>query len=128
MIITPRCKPILMPENVIEVVNQMGKDDGSSDGIVFCNIHKKSTVEDMYGDVDSQDNSSCASNKSWDMLKNGGQEDQKTIVYDDAMDHDEIDNLNKDLRHLQNGLGDTVNNGNNKHEYIENGGVVNAQD
>ena len=46
-----------MPDNIIEVVNQMGEDDGSPDGIVFCNIHKESTVEDMYRDVDSQDNS-----------------------------------------------------------------------
>ena len=72
MIVTTRCKPIPMPGNVIEVVNQMGKDDGSPDGIIFCNIHKESTVEDMYGDVDSQDNSSCASDKSWEMKKDGG--------------------------------------------------------
>ena len=67
MIVTPRCKLVLMPGNVIEVVNQMGEDDGSPDEIVFRNIYKKSTVEDMYGDVDSQDNSSCASDKSWNM-------------------------------------------------------------
>ena len=35
MIITPRCKPIPMPNNVITVVNQMGEDDGSPEGIVF---------------------------------------------------------------------------------------------
>ena len=64
MIITPICKPIPMPDNVIEVVNQMEEDDGSPDGIVFCNIHKESTVNDMYGDVNSQDSSSCASDKS----------------------------------------------------------------
>ena len=28
MIITPRCKPVLMPDNMIEVVNKMGKDEG----------------------------------------------------------------------------------------------------
>ena len=67
MIITPKCKPIPMPDDVIQVVNQMGEDGGSPDGIFFCNIHKKSTVEDMYGNVDSQDDSSCASDKSWDM-------------------------------------------------------------
>ena len=38
----------------------MGVDDGSLEGIVFCNIHKVLTVEDMYGNVDSQDDSSCA--------------------------------------------------------------------
>ena len=84
-----------MPDVIIEVVNQMGEDDGSPDGIVFRNIHKESIVEDMYGDTDSQDNSSCASDKSWDMLKDSGQEGQKTIMYDDAVDDDKIDDLNK---------------------------------
>ena len=71
MIITPRCKPIPMPDDVVKVVNQMGEDDGLLDGIGFHKIHKESTVEDMYRDIDSQDNSSCASNKSWDMPKDG---------------------------------------------------------
>ena len=36
MIVTPRCKPIPMPNNVIQLINQMGKDDGSpEEGIVF---------------------------------------------------------------------------------------------
>ena len=116
-----------MPDDVIEVVNQMGEDDGSLDGIIFRNILKESTIDDMYEDVDSQDNSSCASDKSWDKKKDGGQIDQKTIVYDDDVDDDEIDNLNKDLLHLRNGLGDNVNNGNNKHKYIEKGGIINEQ-
>ena len=82
----------------------------------------------MYGDVNSQDNSSCDSDKSWDMAKDGGQEDQKNIVYDDAIDGDEINNLNEDGLHLRNGLGDNINNGNNKYNYIKQGGVINQQD
>ena len=35
MIITPRCKPIPMPDNVVKAVNQMGKDEGMIDRIVF---------------------------------------------------------------------------------------------
>ena len=69
MIVTPRCKPIPILDDVIEVVNQMGQDDRLPDGIVFCNIHKESTVEEMYGYVDSQDDISCASDTSWDKLK-----------------------------------------------------------
>ena len=38
MIVPPRCKPIFMPDDVIAVVNQMGEDDGSPEGTVFCNI------------------------------------------------------------------------------------------
>ena len=47
MIVIPRCKPIPMPDDVIEVINQVGEDDGSPEGIVFCNIHKILTVEDL---------------------------------------------------------------------------------
>ena len=55
-----------MPDNVIAEVNQIWEDDGPPDGIVFRNIRKESTMEDMYGEVDSQDDSICASDKSWD--------------------------------------------------------------
>ena len=34
MIITPRCKPIPMPNDVIQVTNQKGEDDGSLEEIV----------------------------------------------------------------------------------------------
>ena len=100
MIVTTRCKPIPVPDDVIKVVNQMGEDDGSPNGIVFRNILKESTLDDMYGDVNPDNNSSCASNKSWDMAKDGGQEDQKNIVYDDAVDCDKINYLNDDGLHL----------------------------
>ena len=114
IIVTPRCKPIPMPDDIIEVVNQIGEIDGLPNGIVFCNILKEPTIDDMYRDINSQDNSSCASNKSWNMPKYGGQVDQKNIVYNDAVDNDKIDNLNKDGLDLQNGLGDNINNGNKK--------------
>ena len=48
MIVTPRCKPIPMPDDVIKVVNQMGEDNGSPEGKIFRNIHKESTEGDMY--------------------------------------------------------------------------------
>ena len=111
-IVTLRCKSIPMPDDVIAVVNQIGEDDGSPEGIVFCNIHKELTVEDLYGDVDSQDDSSCASDKNWDTKKEGDQEDDKNIVYDDDIEQDEINDLNKDLLHLRNGLEDNINNAN----------------
>ena len=57
----------------------MREDDRLPEGIVFCNIHKETTVEDMYSNVDSQADSSCASDKSWDMKKDGNQEDNKYI-------------------------------------------------
>ena len=105
----------------------MKEDDGLPDKIVFRNILKESTIDDMYGDIDSQDNSSCASDKSWGMAKDGGQEDQKNIVHNDAVDSDEINDLNEDGLHLHNGLGNNVNNGNNKHYYIKQGEIINEQ-
>ena len=128
MIVTPRCKPIPMPDNMIAVVNQMGKDKESPEGIVFCNIHKELTVKDLYGNVDSQDDSSCASDKTWDTKKDGGQNDDKNIVYDDDMEQDEINDLNKDLLLLRNGLGDNINDANNEHQYIEEGGILNEDE
>ena len=109
-----------MPDDVIEVVNQMGKDEGIQDGTYFCNIFKESTLDDMYGDVDSQDDSSCASNKSWDKSKDGGQIDQKNIMYDDAVDDDKIDDLNKeDVLHLRDDLADNNNDDDNDNNYIK---------
>ena len=35
ILVTPRCKPIPMHNDVIKVINQMGEDDGSPEGIVF---------------------------------------------------------------------------------------------
>ena len=90
-----------------------------------CNVHMESTVEDMYGNVYSQDDSSCTFDKSWDMKKDDGQEDQKNIVCDDDMDQDGINDLNEDLLHLCNGLEDNINNTNNKLACIEQGGIVN---
>ena len=50
------------------------------------------------------------------MWKDGGQEDQKSIMYNDAVDDNKVDDLNKDLLHLCDRLGDNINDGNNKHE------------
>ena len=45
------------------------------------------------------------------------------IVYNDDVEYDKIDDLNTDLLHLRNGLGDNINDANNKHQYIEEGGI-----
>ena len=75
-------------------------------------------MEDLYNDLDSQDHSSCASYKSLDSKKDGGQDDDKNIVYADDMEQDEINDLNEDLFHLHNKLGDNINDTNNKRQYI----------
>ena len=40
MIITPKFKLVPMPDNVINVVNNMREDKGMTSGIHFYNIHK----------------------------------------------------------------------------------------
>ena len=62
------------------------------------------------------------------MWKDDGQIDQKNIVYNNTVDDDKIDNLNKEnVLHLCGGLVDNNNNYNNNN-YIEHDGVVNQQD
>ena len=52
------------------------------------------------------------------MPKGGDQEDQKDIVYNNAVDNDEIDHLNKDdVLHLRNDLADNNNNDKNDNSY-----------
>ena len=46
-------------------------------------------------------------------------------MYDDAVDGDKLNDLNEDGLCLRNGLEDNVNDGNNKHNYIEQGGGIN---
>ena len=123
-----KTKPIPMPDNVIEALHQMGEDDGSLDRIDFCNILKESIIDYMYGDVNSQDNSICASDRSWDMAKDGGQEDQKNIVLNDVVDDDKMNNLNEDGFHLRNSIEDNINDGNKEYNYVEQDGVINQQD
>ena len=78
----------------------MGKDNRSPEGIIFRNVHKVSTVEDLYLDVDSRDNSNNASDTSCDKKKHGDdQGDDKNILNHDDVEYDEVDDLNKDLLH-----------------------------
>ena len=65
---------------------------------------------------------------SWDKKKDGGQDDDKNIVYNDDMEHDKLDDLNEDLLHLRNRLGDNINDVNNKHQYNEEEGILNEDE
>ena len=82
-------------------------------------------MEDIYNNVDSQNDSSCASDKSWDIKKDGGQDDDTNIVCNDDMEQDDINDLNENLLHLHNGLGDNIKYANNKLQYIEEGKILN---
>ena len=74
MVTSPKCKPIPMPDNVIEVVNDLEKQDDMSSGIEFRNIHHKSTLADLFADKDLNDDNSNASDKDWGLNKNPGED------------------------------------------------------
>ena len=83
-------------------------------------------MEDLYPDVDSQNDSNNVSDTSWDKKKYGGEDDDKNILYDDDVEYNEIDVLNEDLLHLRNGLGDNINDANNEFQYLQEGGTLNG--
>ena len=100
-----------MAEDVVKVVNEMGKQEGMQDGIQFHNIHHESTLSDLYVDkVGHKDNDSCASDKDWKNRKNP-QDNLKILASYMDVDNDEVDDLVDDLNneyaiHLNDKLGD----------------------
>ena len=104
-----------MAEDVGEVVNEMGKQEGMSDGIHFHNIYHESTLLDLYADTVSQDNdNSCVSDNNWKDRKNP-EVDLKNLVANVGIDDDEVNDLDdKDALHLNDGFAgneDTANDG-----------------
>ena len=53
---TPKCIPKPMTQDIIDVVNLLGEEEGLQDGIQFLDIHGKATVLDLYpADGDEND-------------------------------------------------------------------------
>ena len=67
---TPKCKPVPMPDNIIQVVNDMGIQEGMPSGIGFRNIHHESTLSDLFADKDLYDDNSNTSDNDWGLNKN----------------------------------------------------------
>ena len=104
-----------MAEDIVEVVNEMGKQEGMTDRIQFHNIHHKSTLSDLFVDEVGQDDvNSCASDNDWKDRKNP-QVDLKNFVADVGIDDDEVNDLDdEDALHLNDRLAgnkDTANDG-----------------
>ena len=51
LVTKPKCEPKPMAEEVVKVVNEMGKRKGMPDKIQFHNIHHESTLSDLYADA-----------------------------------------------------------------------------
>ena len=86
-----------MTEDVVIVVNEMGKQEGIPDGIQFHNIHHKSATSDLYADiVGHKDSNSCASDKEWKDRKNP-EDNWKNLVSNMAVDDNDVNDLVNDL-------------------------------
>ena len=74
---TPRCKPIPIPQDVIDLVNEMGEQEGIPDGIQFLNVHGKATLMDLYP-AEEHDDDSCVSDL--DYTEESDIEDESLVV------------------------------------------------
>ena len=88
-----------MPDNVIQVVNDIGKQEGMPNRIQFCNIHQESTLADLFAVNNLDNDSSCASDNDWGLNRNS-EEDLKKITFNDHVDDDEVKDLNIDNKYI----------------------------
>ena len=92
-------------DNVIQVVNNMGNQEGMPNGIQFRNIYHKLTLADLFAEDNLHDDDSCASNTDWDLNKKS-EEDLKKITFDNHVNDNEVEDLNidnKDILYLNDG-------------------------
>ena len=114
LVTTLNCKPKPMAKDIVEVVNEMGKQQGMPDGIQFHNIHHKSTLSDLYADEVGQDDNSYASDNDQKDRKYP-QADLKNLVANVGINNDEVNDLEDgDALQLNDGFvgnKDTANDG-----------------
>ena len=94
-----------MPDDVIQVVNDLGEHDDMPTGIEFRNMHKESTISDLFADEDLNDDNSNASDQDWGDNKNH-EDDLQMITFDNDVDDTEVQDLNienEDMPHLHYG-------------------------
>ena len=101
-----------MPQDLIQVVNEMGRQEGMLDAIKFCNIHKESSLLDLYIDDDFQEDKSCVFDtcNSNQKKEENTEKDLKKLEFDINVDDNEIKDLNDEhALHLNDGLADNTN-------------------
>ena len=100
---------VSIPEDVIQVVNDMGKQEVTLDGIQFCNIHHKSILLDLFVDNDLYDDNIYVSDAEQKITKKPGI-DPKKIEFNIDVNNNKMDDLyNKGEIHLNDGLADDKN-------------------
>lgn len=78
LVTTPKCIPKPMTQDVVDIVNQLGEQEGSPNGIQFMNVDGRATLEDLYPDEEHEDYS-CVSNMDY---KTESDEDEELSVDD----------------------------------------------
>ena len=95
-----------IPDDVIQVVNDIGKQEVAPDGIHFRNIHHESILLDLFANNGLYDNDSYASNADWKIGKKA-EKYLKKIEFNINVKNNEINDLNnKDAVHLKDGIAD----------------------
>ena len=60
VVTTPKCKPNPMTEDIITIIDEIGRKKGIPEEIQFQNMHLKSTFSDLFNDqTGHEDNDSC---------------------------------------------------------------------
>ena len=100
---------VSITEDVIQVVNDMVKQEVIPGGIQFRNIHHELILLDLFTNNDIYDNDSYASDADWKVGKKPETHLEK-IVFNIDVDNNEIDDLNdENAIHLKDGLADDNN-------------------
>lgn len=90
---TPKCVLKPMTQDIINVVNKMGEEEGVMDGIQFLDVHGKATILDLYP-ADEGDDDSGVSDDDYTLPDDDSKADREDKnLEDDVLSPDDLDLL-----------------------------------
>ena len=92
LVTSPKCKLIPMPEDVIDVINTLGEQEGVPDGVQFLDVHGKATLMELYP-ADKDDDDSHVSDVDYEEESDF---DKESLIIDDGVEDDMSDDSNED--------------------------------
>lgn len=104
MVTTPKCKLKPMSQDVIDIVNKLGEEEGVPDGIQFLDVHGKATLMDLYP-ADEDDDDSQASDMDYEEESD---ENEESLVIDKDAEEDESSSDESDSDDDDDGNNDNV--------------------
>ena len=100
---------VSITQGVIQVVNDMVKQEVTPDEIQFHNIHHELSLSNLFTNIDLYEDDSYASYTDWKIEKELDT-DLKKLVFNIDVEDNKIADLNKeDIIHLKDGLPDDNN-------------------